>query len=79
MELKLFNFIEEVLTSLQDMEPLLKLVSEEIEEFFENFLDETKRGYISIESRVKSLKSLKEKIIRNHYYQKYDTKVDITG
>ncbi len=74
MELKLFDFIEDVLTSLEEMKPRLEVVSEELEEFFEDFLEETKRGYISIESRVKSAKSLKEKIIRNHYYQKYDTK-----
>nr|WP_302597673.1 hypothetical protein [uncultured Cellulosilyticum sp.] len=74
MELKLFDFIEDVLATLEEMKPSLEIVSEEIEEFFEDFLEETKRGYISIESRVKSSKSLKEKIIRNHYYQKYDTK-----
>lgn len=74
MELKLFNFIEGALTTLEEMKPYLEEVSEELEEFFEDFLEETKRGYISIESRVKSSKSLKEKIIRNHYYQKYETK-----
>ncbi len=74
MELKLFDFIEDVLTQLEEMKPQLENASEEIEEFFETFLEETKRGYISIESRVKSAKSLKEKIIRNHYYQKYENK-----
>lgn len=64
MELKLFDFIEDVLATLEEMKPSLEIVSEEIEEFFEDFLEETKRGYISIESRVKSSKSLKEKIIR---------------
>lgn len=74
MELKLFAFIEDVLQTLMDMKPELEKISGQIEDYFENFLRETNRSYISIDSRVKSSSSLKEKIIRNHYYQKYDTK-----
>lgn len=74
MELKLFGFIEEVLDTLEDMKFDLERISKMLEEFFEDLLQTGNRAYISIDSRVKSKKSLKEKIIRNHYYQKYDTK-----
>ena len=74
MELKLFGFIEDVLQSLEDKRIILDQVAEEIECFFENLLIEAEKGYLNINSRVKSAKSLKEKIIRNQYYQKYDTK-----
>lgn len=74
MELKLFGFIEEVLSALDEMYPMLDEISEEIESFFEKLLAKKNKGYVNINSRVKSKKSLKEKIIRNHYYQKYDTK-----
>lgn len=74
MELKLFGFIEEVLEELDKMKVQLEEVSEEIETYFEELLCATNKGYININSRVKSKKSLKEKIIRNDYYQKYDTK-----
>lgn len=74
MELKLFSFIEDVLQALQDLKPRLEVISEEIEGFFEDLLAATDRGYININTRVKTQKSLKEKIIRNHYYQKYETK-----
>ncbi|MDF2614159.1 MAG: RelA/SpoT domain protein [Clostridia bacterium] len=73
MELKLFSFIEEVLNALEEMRPSLEEVSEELEGFFEQLLFGANKGYININSRVKSKKSLKEKIIRNDYYQKYDT------
>ena len=74
MELKLFGFIEEVLQDLEDKRPYLNEISEEIEVFFESLLIKSEEGYLNINSRVKSGKSLKEKIIRNQYYQKYNTK-----
>lgn len=74
MELKLFGFIEEVLDELEDRRPMLEEISKEIEDFFEEVLRGTEKGYLNINTRVKGFKSLKEKIIRNQYYQKYETK-----
>ena len=74
MELKLFGFIEEVLDELEDRRLGFEEASKEIENFFEEILSETEKGYLNINTRVKSSKSLKEKIIRNQYYQKYETK-----
>ena len=69
---KLFGFIEDVLQTLEEKKMGLNQVAEEIESFFENLLIEAEKGYLNINSRVKSAKSLKEKIIRNQYYQKYN-------
>lgn len=74
MELKLFGFIEDVLEALEEKRPYLEKVAEEVEAYFEDILGETEKGYLNINTRVKSASSLKEKIIRNQYYQKYDTK-----
>lgn len=74
MELKLFGFIEEVLDALEQKRERLEEIAREIEAYFENILGETEKGYLNINTRVKSASSLKEKIIRNQYYQKYDTK-----
>ena len=74
MELKLFGFIDEVLQELDDRRLNLVQIAEEIEVFFEEFLVSAEKGFLNINSRVKSSKSLKEKIIRNQYYQKYNTK-----
>ena len=74
MELKLFGFIEDVLKGLEEKRIQLEQASREIEMFFEDTLMEAHKGFLNINSRVKSSKSLKEKIIRNQYYQKYNTK-----
>lgn len=73
MELKLFSFIEEVLSALEEKRTQFEQVANEIEAFFESLLIEAEKGYLNINSRVKTAKSLKEKIIRNQYYQKYET------
>lgn len=73
-ELKLFGFIEETLKELENRWEKLEDISKELEMFFEQILYKANKGYININYRVKSKKSLKEKIIRNDYYQKYDTK-----
>lgn len=72
MELKLFSFIEETVTALEEKRTLLEQVTNEIEAFFENLLIESEKEYLNINSRVKTAKSLKEKMIRNQYYQKYE-------
>lgn len=74
MELKLFGFIEEVLKMLEDKRPELEQVAGEIEDFFENLLMKTDNGFLNMNARVKTSRSLKEKIIRNQYYQKYRSK-----
>lgn len=74
MELKLFGFIEEVLEELERRRPELEEKAKELEIFFEETLDRIDNGFLNMNARVKSSKSLKEKIIRNQYYQKYSTK-----
>lgn len=74
MELKLFGFVEDVLDELEEKRAEYEEVAYELEAYFEELLESAEKGFLNINTRVKSAKSLKEKIIRNHYYQKYDTK-----
>lgn len=74
MELKLFGFIEEVLEALEDKREGLEKVAKELENYFEDILMQAEKGYLNMNTRVKSASSLKEKIIRNQYYQKYNTR-----
>lgn len=67
MGLKEFDFIEESIDMLRTMSPTLETISDEIEEYFENILDEKNQEYINVTSRIKSESSLREKIIRNRY------------
>ena len=77
VELKLFGFIEDVLNHLENKTPEYEKVRNYLENFFENLLLTTNKGYLNVNTRIKSSKSLKEKIIRNQYYQKYNTKEEL--
>lgn len=74
MELKLFGFIEDVLDKLEEDRAEYEEVAERLEAYFEDMLIGADKGYLNISTRVKSSYSLKEKIIRNQYYQKYKTR-----
>jgi ppGpp synthetase/RelA/SpoT-type nucleotidyltranferase len=71
MELELFNFVENVTASLEDLGSELEEISKDIESYFARVLEDYNEGYLNINSRVKSTTSLREKILRNSYYKKY--------
>ncbi|OON98108.1 MAG: hypothetical protein ATN36_01565 [Epulopiscium sp. Nele67-Bin005] len=73
MELKIFEFISSVIEKLENMKMDLDIACREIEIYFESILKRKSEGYININSRVKSRDSLKEKILRYDYYNKYET------
>lgn len=73
MELKMFDFIEEVNGCLRDIRSELKEIAEEIENYLEECLIPVNEGNLHIRSRVKSSSSLREKILRNSYYKNYKT------
>ncbi|MBF8981932.1 GTP pyrophosphokinase [Lutibacter sp. B2] len=73
MELKMFSFIEEVREHLEKFESEFEIISKDIELYFEKILLSSDKAYLNIESRVKSVSSLKEKILRNNYYKKYNS------
>ncbi|MCG4571457.1 GTP pyrophosphokinase family protein [Clostridium cochlearium] len=71
MELRMFQFIDKSIEHLEDLQEDLEKVCKEIEIYFEESLEGEDGGFLNVNSRVKSSKSLKEKIIRNNYYKKY--------
>lgn len=77
MELKIFQFVDEVLDKLEDMRIDLEIASREIEIYLEEIVDHHNEGYLNINSRVKSKQSLKEKILRYDYYRKYSGSKEI--
>lgn len=71
MSLKEFDFIDESIDMLKSMSPTLELIADEIEEYFEDALILRNQEFINVTSRVKDESSLREKIIRNRYLNKY--------
>lgn len=72
MGLKEFDFIDESIEILRSMSSTLEIIADEIEEYFKQVLEGKNQEYINVTSRVKSELSLREKIIRNRYLNKYN-------
>lgn len=71
MKLEIFDFIEEAIDHLGNLEAQLEEASDELEKFFEDEMEDFE-GFLNINTRVKTKMSLKEKILRNNYYSKYE-------
>ncbi len=74
MGLKLFEFTQQVLEELDNAREELEVASNDLKVLFKEILSEKSEAYIHIKSRVKSAKSLKEKILRYDYYNQYGSK-----
>ena len=72
MELHIFEFIKTVSSYMEENSERFESASDYIEKFFDDNLKNVEEGYLNINSRVKSIPSLKEKILRNSYYKFYD-------
>lgn len=71
MELGMFNFIEQSGEYLEGSRESLEVACRDIEVYFQEILLSSNEGYLNVNSRIKSISSLKEKILRNNYYKKY--------
>lgn len=72
MKLELFNFVESTLNLLDEKNDILSEIGMSLEKFFiEKFFNE--ESFLSINHRIKSKVSLKEKIIRNNFFIKYSS------
>lgn len=72
MRLKIFNFVDEVIEELEEIENDLEDASKSLEKFFEEILQVGEKDYMNLISRIKTSDSLREKILRNEYYKKYE-------
>mgnify|MGYP000964316147 CR=1 FL=1 len=72
MNIKEFDYLEIALNELKNNKDDLLKASLNLENFFLELLNESYCDFSNISSRVKSIESLREKILRNHYYKRYD-------
>ena len=77
MKLEFFGKIEETIDILEDMTPHYQSICNTLRAFFDGLMVELNQGIIDVRSRVKSSKSLKEKILRNKLYQKHEKPQEI--
>ena len=72
MTLKMFKFIDDVIDELESREIELENIAIDIKEVFRDIIGEDREGFLDVKARVKSSESLKEKILRNSYYKRFD-------
>lgn len=72
MRLQLFEFVDETLDLLDERQDLLSKIGNYLEEFFTGIVGE-EEGFLTINSRIKSPGSLREKMLRHNFYQLYET------
>ncbi|MBP9966245.1 MAG: hypothetical protein KBF01_00710 [Proteocatella sp.] len=77
MKLSFFETIDRTVNILEEMSPHYESVSDKLSAFFEALMHENIQPIVSVNRRVKSSKSLREKILRNKLYQKHETSEDI--
>lgn len=77
MRLELFGLIDATIDLLQLQHPSYQYVENKVKDCFHELLKQTGLDYITIESRIKSEASLKEKIIRNKYYLNCNSAHDV--
>lgn len=73
MKLSFFETIDKTVEILEEMTPHFVSVSDKLSAFFEAVMAENNVEIINMNRRVKSPKSLREKILRNKLYQKHET------
>lgn len=73
MELELFNFIEETLSYFERKNPSYVYAQGIILNTFQQLYPSDNSAVIHLHTRIKTKDSLKEKMIRNHFYLDYKT------
>lgn len=71
MNIKEFDYLEIALNELTNNKEDLLTASINLENSFLEILNESYCDFSNISCRVKSIESLREKILRNHYYKRY--------
>lgn len=77
MRLKIFDVIESTLATLENNIDYYQDVEKQLHAYFNTILSEQCDRIVDINSRIKQKESLREKIIRNRFYIKYDNAQDI--
>lgn len=71
MKLELFHFIEDAAAYLNENMDTYQYVEKQLKEAFENMCRDEKNSVVSFRTRIKNEDSLKEKLLRNHFYLNY--------
>lgn len=73
MNLEIFAHIDDVVERFEEKRDIYKLIADEIKEYFETKVFTRSRYTLSLVYRIKSVDSIREKLLRNSYISAYGT------
>lgn len=73
MKLKLFDFIDETIALFDSKQATYEYVQGKLKKLYESLFSNQNNSVVSFSSRIKNRDSLKEKMIRNHFYLDFHT------
>ena len=69
--MEIFKYIDDIIDIYQDKREIYKLISEEIQSYFINSVFTESKYTLNMTYRLKSVESIREKLLRNNYVSKY--------
>lgn len=72
MRLKMFDIIDDTISLLEQNNAFYKSIEEEMYDVFKEIFKDEKEMIVDISSRIKAKESLREKIVRNRLYLRYE-------
>ena len=77
MNLEIFRHIDDVIELYESKRDIYKLIAEEIQEFFEKNVFSNSKYTLNMIYRLKSIESIREKLVRNNYLSQADSVEDV--
>lgn len=77
MNLEIFRHIDDVIELYEGKRDIYKLIAEEIQEFFEKNVFSNSKYTLNMIYRLKSIESIREKLVRNNYLSQADSVEDV--
>ena len=72
MDLEIFSHIDEVISLYENKRDIYKLIAEEVQDFFQSQVFDKSKYTLTMVYRIKSVDSIREKLLRNSYISQYN-------
>lgn len=77
MNLEIFQHIDDVVELFEGKRDVYKLIAEEIKEYFDDHVFDQSKYTLNLIYRIKTVESIREKLLRNSYISKYKTDEEV--
>lgn len=77
MNLEMFDHIEDILEIFESKREIYKLIAEEVKDYFEASVFSESKYTFTMAYRIKSVDSIREKLLRNSYISKYGSSEEV--